>query len=83
MQNLDDIKKVLSEPEQTAIEVLLKNGWKLMTEAFIESAIAAGFDYPTFTIGGRYPVVLAIDDISNRKPAPVEKVKKRGRPKKL
>jgi hypothetical protein len=82
MQNLDELKKFLSDAEQTAIEVLLKKGWKLMTEAYIESAKAAGFDYPTHTIAGRYPVCLTIGDIVNRESAAIVKPKKRGRPKK-
>ena len=82
MRNLDELKKILSAGEQTAVEILLKNGWKLLTEAKIDTAITADFRYPTHTIGGRYPVCLAISDLAGRASAPVVETKKRGRPKK-
>jgi hypothetical protein len=82
MRNLDELKKILSDGEQTALEILLKNGWKLLTEAKIDTAITAGFRYPTHTIAGRYPVCVALSDLADRDSAPIVETKKRGRPKK-
>ena len=82
MRDLNELKKILSDGEQTAIEILLKNGWKLLTEAHIETAITAEFRYPTHTIEGRYPVCVALSDLADRDAAPIVETKKRGRPKK-
>ena len=81
MQTYESIKDLLTESEQTAVEVLMRAGWIPFADAVIEQGVADGHKYATYSIGGRYQFCLTANDLKNRQPPP--EPKKRGRPKKL
>ena len=65
-----EIKQVLSEDEQLAIEILEKTGWKFFAEVSVEKATPEGKLWPEYTSGGEYAVgVLRFDapKLSDRK----------------
>jgi hypothetical protein len=83
MQTYEEIKNLLTESEQAAVEVLLRAGWIPFADAMIEQAKAEGYRYSTYNIGGRYQFCLTANDLQKRQAPPAEQKKKRGRPKKL
>lgn len=82
MQTYEDIKELLTESEQAAVEVLINAGWVEFADAYIDQAIADGFRHPTYSISGRYQFCLTANHLQSRKQAAPGK-KKRGRPKKI
>jgi hypothetical protein len=54
-------KKVLSEDEVLAIEILEKSGWQFMSEITVEKCTPVGERWPLYTSGGEFPMGVLRD----------------------
>jgi len=74
----------LNDEELAAVEVLQENGWKFFSEVMVEKATPEGERWPSYVIGGQYPVGIlrASGHVDDGKLPPDKKKRGRGRPKK-
>ena len=72
----------MNQEEKAAVEVLQENGWVFLKEISIEKATPEGEKWPSYVLGGKYPmgVVMRPGSVNDANSPPAQK--KRGRPKK-
>ena len=72
----DKFRDILDGEEKAAIEILEEHGWVFLSEIEVEKATPTGEKWPSYVLGGTYPMGVVVRPGSVNEPKLPPKPKK-------